>query len=484
MTPRAPARLTHLQADSVSTDMSSHSSALVATPTRAERRSWLRVAGWFSAAVAAVAMLGLVAHLLGSPELPPAHTLTQALRHNVTEVAAIVIFTMTYVAIALGKFPGLRLDRTGAALAGAACMVLAGVLPLKEAYQAIDFNTITLLLGMMIVVANLRLSGLFRLLSAWVATHARHPVILLSAVALISGFFSAFLVNDTICLALTPLVLDIALLLKRNPVPYLLAVAMASNVGSTATITGNPQNIIIGSLSHIPYATFASALAPVATVGLLFTIATIALIFRTEFWTTAALQAQPMRTRANYPLVAKSVLIALGMVVGFFLGLPPAGVAIVAGVLMLFTRRVKSEKVYAEVDWPLLVMFAGLFIVVAGLEKTVLSPHVIASVGALHLEHLPILGGLTALLSNIVSNVPAVLVLKPFVGQLPDPQRAWLVVAMASTLAGNFTLVGSVANLIVVQRARAQGVEIGFWTYFKVGAPLTVLTLLIGMLWL
>ena len=151
---------------------------------------------------------------------------------------------------------------------------------------------------------------------------------------------------------------------------------------------------------------------------------------------------------------------------------------------MLFTRRIKSEKVYAEVDWPLLVMFAGLFIVVAGLERSVLSPHVIAAVGALHLEHLPILGGLTALLSNIVSNVPAVLVLKPFVGQLQDPQRAWLVVAMASTFAGNFTLVGSVANLIVVQRARAQGVEIGFWTYFKVGAPLTVLTLLIGMLWL
>jgi Na+/H+ antiporter NhaD/arsenite permease-like protein len=259
---------------------------------------------------------------------------------------------------------------------------------------------------------------------------------------------------------------------------------MACNVGSTATITGNPQNIIIGSFSHIPYVTFASALAPVAAVGLLLTIALIALIFRTEFWTTAALQAQPLRTRADLPLVLKSVLVALGMVVAFFLGLPPAGVAIVAGVLMLFTRRVKAEKVYAEVDWPLLVMFAGLFIVVAGLEKSVFSPHVIAAVGALHLEHLPILGGLTALLSNIVSNVPAVLVIKPFLGQLPDPQRAWLVVAMASTLAGNFTLVGSVANLIVVQRARAQRVEIGFWTYFKVGAPLTALTLVIGLLWL
>jgi Na+/H+ antiporter NhaD/arsenite permease-like protein len=427
---------------------------------------------------------GLASHLLGTHDLPLAHALTEVLGHNVTQIAAIMVFAMTYVAIALGGFPGLCLDRTGAALAGAACMVVTGVLTLNEAYQALDFNTITLLLGMMIVVANLRLSGLFRLASGWVATHARHPVILLSAVTLVSGVFSAFFVNDTICLALTPPVIEIAILLKRNPVPYLLAVAMACNVGSTATITGNPQNIIIGSFSHIPYVTFASALAPVAAVGLLLTIALIALIFRTEFWTTAALQAQPLRTRADLPLVLKSVLVALGMIVAFFLGLPPAGVAIVAGVLMLFTRRVKPEKVYAEVDWPLLVMFAGLFIVVAGLEKSVFSPHVIAAVGALHLEHLPILGALTALLSNIVSNVPAVLVIKPFLGQLPDPQRAWLVVAMASTLAGNFTLVGSVANLIVVQRARAQGVEIGFWTYFKVGAPLTALTLLIGVLWL
>ncbi|MDB6158646.1 MAG: anion transporter [Gammaproteobacteria bacterium] len=442
------------------------------------------MAGWLGAAFAAAAVVGLASHLLGTHDLPLAHALTEVLGHNVTQIAAIMVFAMTYVAIALGRFPGLRLDRTGAALAGAACMVVTGVLTLNEAYEALDFNTITLLLGMMIVVANLRLSGLFRLASGWVATHARHPVILLSAVTLVSGVFSAFFVNDTICLALTPPVIEIAILLKRNPVPYLLAVAMACNVGSTATITGNPQNIIIGSFSHIPYVTFASALAPVAAVGLLLTIALIALIFRTEFWTTAALQAQPLRTRADLPLVLKSVLVALGMIVAFFLGLPPAGVAIVAGVLMLFTRRVKPEKVYAEVDWPLLVMFAGLFIVVAGLEKSVFSPHVIAAVGALHLEHLPILGGLTALLSNIVSNVPAVLVIKPFLGQLPDPQRSWLVVAMASTLAGNFTLVGSVANLIVVQRARGQGVEIGFWTYFKVGAPLTALTLVIGVLWL
>jgi len=178
------------------------------------------------------------------------------------------------------------------------------------------------------------------------------------------------------------------------------------------------------------------------------------------------------------------VAVTLAMVAGFFAGVAPPLVAIVAGAVLLFSRRIKSEKVYAEIDWTLLLMFAGLFIVVAGLEKSVLSPGVVDAVGRLHLDKLPILSGITAVLSNIVSNVPAVLVLKPFIAQLQNQQQAWLTVAMASTLAGNFAILGSVANLIVVQRARAQNVEIGFWEYFKVGAPLTVLTISVGVLWL
>ena len=167
-----------------------------------------------------------------------------------------------------------------------------------------------------------------------------------------------------------------------------------------------------------------------------------------------------------------------------FFGQPVAKVAIVGGAVLLFNRRVKADKVYREIDWPLLLMFAGLFIVVTGLETTVLTPEMIAAVGRLRLETVPVLATVTAGLSNLLSNVPAVLVLKPFVASVQNPQRAWLVIAMASTLAGNFTLVGSVANLIVAQRAQARGVTIGFWPYFKVGAPLTVLTIMLGMWWL
>jgi Na+/H+ antiporter NhaD/arsenite permease-like protein len=400
------------------------------------------------------------------------------------EAAAIAIFAMTYLVVALGRLPGFRLDRAGAALVGASLMVAAGALPLEDAPKAIDFDTIILLLGVMIVVANLRLSGFFRLVSGWVVTRARHPIVLLAAVILLSGALSAFLVNDTICLVLTPLVLEVVTQLRRNPVPYLLAVAMASNIGSTATITGNPQNMIIGSLSHIPYGVFAAALSPIAAIGLLLTIVLIAVSYRSEFRTPDRLRAEPQPVHLNSPIMVKSVVVSLAMVGGFFTGLPPAEVAIVAGALLLFTRRIKSERIYAEIDWTLLLMFAGLFIVVAGLDRSVLSPNIIAAVSRLQLQNLPVLSGITAVLSNIVSNVPAVLVMRPFIAQLQNPQQAWLTVAMASTLAGNFAIVGSVANLIVVQRARAQNVEIGFWEYSRVGVPLSVLTMGIGVLWL
>jgi Na+/H+ antiporter NhaD/arsenite permease-like protein len=402
----------------------------------------------------------------------------------VPEAAAIAIFALTYLVVAIGRLPGFRLDRAGGALVGASLMVAVGALPLEEAPKAIDFDTIILLLGVMIVVANLRLSGFFPLVSGWVVTRARYPIVLLASIVLVSGMLSAFLVNDTVCLVLTPLVLDLVTRLRRNPVPYLLAIAMASNIGSTATITGNPQNMIIGSLSHIPYGAFAAALSPISGIGLALTVGLIAFVYRSEFWTRRRLRGEPEPAHANWPIILKSVAVSLTMIATFFTGIPPAEAAIVAGAVLLLTRRIKSEKVYAEIDWTLLLMFAGLFIVVAGLEHSVLSPEVIGAVRRLQLDRVPVLSAITAILSNIVSNVPAVLVLKPFIAQLQSQQQAWLTVAMASTLAGNFTLVGSVANLIVVQRARAQNVEIGFWEYFKVGAPLTVLTIGIGVLWL
>lgn len=350
-------------------------------------------------------------------------------------------------------------------------MVACGVLSLQEAERAIELDTLIILLGMMIVVAHLKLSGFFRLVNGWALRRTHRPLPILAAVLLISGFFSAFLVNDTICLAMAPLVFDLATRLKRNPVPYLLAVAMASNIGSTATITGNPQNIMIGSFSHIPYGRFAMALSPIAAAGLVIAMAMIAVYYRRDL-TGGTVEPELPPEHYNLALVLKSVVITVAMVLSFFAGQPVAKVAIAAGGPLLLTRRVKPAKVYHEIDFPLLVLFAGLFVVVAGIQKTVFTPETLAFARHLHLERVAVVSAVSALLSNIVSNVPAVLVLKPFIEQLPAHRdQAWFALAMSSTLAGNFTILGSVANLIVVQRARRDGVEIGFREYFRLGAP-------------
>jgi Na+/H+ antiporter NhaD/arsenite permease-like protein len=400
------------------------------------------------------------------------------------KVASAVIFAASYLALAIGKIPGLSIDRAGVALVGAGLMVASGALSPEDAYKAVDLDTITLLLGMMIVVASLRLSGFFAIATAWVMQRAGKPLILLCAVTATSGIFSAFLVNDAICLVLAPLVLELTLRMGRKPVPYLLAVAMASNVGSTATITGNPQNIMIGSFSQIPYTTFALALGPVALVGLVITVGLVALLHREEFAGGGQVTAMKPNIRVNRVLVGRALLATAVMVAAFFAGQPPAKAAIIIGGLLLLTRRVKSERVYAEIDWSLLLMFAGLFIIVAGAQHALLTPDLVAAVGRLHLDQAPILSAVTAALSNLVSNVPAVLMITPFVESLASHETAWLTIAMASTLAGNFTILGSIANLIVVQKAATRGVEISFWDYFRVGAPLTVITLVIGTLWM
>jgi Na+/H+ antiporter NhaD/arsenite permease-like protein len=259
---------------------------------------------------------------------------------------------------------------------------------------------------------------------------------------------------------------------------------MASNVGSTATITGNPQNMIVGAVSRIPYVEFAAALAPVAVAGLVLVIVMLAALWLREFRQPAQLNAKLPSSRFHKPQLIKAVLVTLGVIVAFFAGVPVAMAAFLGGALLLVTRAIKAHKVYQEIDGSLLLMFAGLFVVVAAAEKILLTPEVIASVQAFHFANVYVLTANTAVLSNIISNVPAVLALKPFVLGLADQHRVWLVIAMSATLAGNLTLVGSVANLIVAERARAAGIHISFWAYCRAGIPIAIATLMIGAWWL
>ena len=397
-----------------------------------------------------------------------------------------IIFACTYLAMALGRVPRIRIDRAGIAFVGTAAMLVFGVLDLREAAAAVDAETIALLLGMMILVAYLQLAGFFAWVTQHVAVRFAGPHALLAVTIMLSGILSALLVNDVVCVALTPLVLDLCRRLNRQPIPYLVGLATASNVGSVATITGNPQNIIIGSLSGIPYLRFAARLAPVAAIGLALTYLIVALVYRRQLAEDAVAvpsSTPPEPLHIHRRLLIKSVLVTVVTIILFFAGQPIALVALGAASICLLDG-VRPAKVYRRIDWPLLVMFAGLFIVVHAFESQVVRGWHLQQWAGKFDSPVVIVSGLSVVLSNLVSNVPAVLLFKPLMAIASHPEQAWLALAMSSTLAGNLTVLGSVANLIVVETARRAGVELSFVEYLKVGVVLTTLTTLVGIAWL
>ncbi len=403
---------------------------------------------------------------------------------DINTTAVIAIFAGCYLVLALGQSPFFRIDRTGAALIGAILMVVVGRLSLDEAWRAIDHRTIILLFGMMILVASLHLARFFRVLGRRVVAGIRHPAALLVAIVFVTGALSALFVNDTVCLVFTPLLIDIARIRRLRPAPFLLALATASNIGSAAAVTGNPQNMLIGSLSGISYRSFLAALGPVALVGLVIDAALLLALFRRDLvptsWTD---QGEPLRP-VHRALMLKGGLIAAAVLAAFLSGLDTALVAAVAAAAVLVTRRVKPEKVYRQVDGGLLVLFMGLFVVIRGVEAAGLDSELFALMRPIGIQTVLGLSVVATLLSNLTSNVPAVMLLSRMVPHLPDPRQAWLTLAMASTLAGNLTLLGSIANLIVVEAARRHGIRIGFLEYLRVGLPVTVLTVAFGIWWL
>jgi Na+/H+ antiporter NhaD/arsenite permease-like protein len=305
---------------------------------------------------------------------------------------------------------------------------------------------------------------------------------LLGLTVAVSGVLAAFFINDVVCLVLAPLLLQLTRALRLPPVPFLLALATASNIGSVATITGNPQNMLVASFSGIHYRTFAMHLAPVAFLGLVVDFILLWAFYRSQLQGTLPLTAADLTIRVHRPLLIKSSLAALVAVVLFAAGAPVSNVALGVGAWLLVTRRVRPEKVYRDIDWTLLVLFIGLFVVVAGLETTGIDREAFATLRAWHLERALPLAVATTVLSNLVSNVPAVMVLKPLINGLEHSEHAWLMVAAASTLAGNLTPLGSVANLIVIEQARRAGVEVSFWSYLRLGIPVTILTLAIAIM--
>jgi Na+/H+ antiporter NhaD/arsenite permease-like protein len=411
-------------------------------------------------------------------------SVTPALLSDARTLAAYLIFLGSYIVFALGKFPWMKIDRPGAAIIGAVLMVAFRIVGGREALASIDFTTIVLLFSMMLIVANLKLAGFFDWITEWMIQRLR-PHHLLPTMILTSGLLSAFLVNDIVCLVMAPFVVHMARRLAVPPVPYVIAVATASNIGSVATITGNPQNILIGSLSGIPYVTFMAHLAPAALIGLVLDWAVIHRIYlRGTVDNVPVRQALSAPEFAHGPLRRKPGIVLAIVLAGFLAGIPAALVAAVGAALLLITRTVEPRKVYDEVDWGLLVFFLGLFIIVGGAERAGLTTNLLRPIEMWNLHRLPIFVTATAALSNIVSNVPAVMLLRTVVPGFPDPHTGWLALAMSSTLAGNLTITGSVANIIVIEGAAAEGVHVGFKEYFRVGLPVTAATLVTGSVWL
>ena len=412
------------------------------------------------------------------------HAVSPALLSDAKILAAYLIFFGSYFVFALGKFPGMKIDRPGAAIIGAVLMFAFRIVGPRDAVQSIDLGTLVLLFSMMLIVANLHLAGFFDWLTEWIVERL-HPSHLLPTVIFTSGLLSAFLVNDIICLVVTPFVLRITRRVGLAPLPYLLAVATASNIGSVATITGNPQNMLIGSVSRIPYRDFIAHLGPVAVIGLFVDWALI-------HW--MLLRGKPDRVPAAEEFAAseiqfaglrkKPIVVLVLVLAGFFSGIPAPLMAAVGAAVLLITRTVEPRKVYDEIDWGLLVFFLGLFIIVGGADRAGLTATLLRPVSAWNLHRIPIFVAATAVLSNIVSNVPAVMLLKSLVPGFPNAHTGWMALAMASTLAGNLTITGSVANIIVVERAGAEGVHLGFHEYFRLGLPVTVATLVLGSVWL
>ncbi|MCF6159205.1 MAG: anion transporter [wastewater metagenome] len=399
-------------------------------------------------------------------------------------IKSLLIFILTYIIISAQKTKWHKLDRPSGALLGAVLMVLTGVLTLDEAYRAIDFNTILLLLGMMLLITYLKIANCFKYLSYFLVTHARNSFLLLCFVSFSSGILSALFVNDTICLMFTPLLILALQQMQLNPVPYLIALATSSNIGSVVTLTGNPQNMLIGVFSKIPYLDFTMHLIPIGFLSLIANVLIIYMIFREDINFKKINPIQLVQPELDIKLTVKSMSVLFLIFLGFiFTGNLPLS-AITGGLALIIISGVKPQYAMEKVDWTLLLFFCGLFIVVGGIHKA----------GFLTLAHNtiePYLGDtipsqvvrfstFSVVASNLVSNVPFVLLSATWIDKFIDSKTMWYVLAMSSTFAGNLTIMGSVANMIVLELSK-EHVHIGFWDFSKVGFTTTLISTMIGI---
>jgi Na+/H+ antiporter NhaD/arsenite permease-like protein len=401
-------------------------------------------------------------------------------------VTTSIIFVATYLLL---SFPSLRImpvGRPAAALMGAVVMVMVGALSPARAYQAIDGNTLVLLIALMALSSFLEQAGLFARLSELASASKLSPSALMTALVFVSGVLSALLLNDTVCIFLTPVVCAVCVRRGLPLGPYLLALATSSNIGSAATLVGNPQNILIGSLGPLDFGGYARIVAPAALAGLIANALLLWLVFGRALARSAAfrLRVQPTPPEGLPNIKLAPVLIASLVLVGYGAGQHLALTTLAGVTALIALSRREPTRMFESIDWPLIVFFAALFVVVAAFAQTGL-PDAAFQLAAPHLQLYTASGvawltSYTLIGSNLFSNVPLVMLTAPLLRTLADPERGFALLGYVSTVAGNLTLLGSVANLIVAERAR-QHYQLGFVEYLRFGVASTLVALAVGV---
>lgn len=400
---------------------------------------------------------------------------------------ALIIFLLTYTGVAIGRVPGLAMDRTGIALLGAIALVVCGVVPLEKAEAAVDLPTILLLYSLMVISAQLRLGGFYSQIAAKITAMLTRPRLFLWVTMLTSATLSALLANDIICLAFTP-VLSVALITARiNPIPFLLGLAIASNIGSAATIIGNPQNMLIGQVGKLHFSSFLSWCTPPVLMALIGSYLILCRIYRNDLNKevsppTSEEEVLPHpfdQWQSTKGLVAIVILMIL-----FFTTIPRELSAISVAGLLLCSRKMTSRRLLGLVDWHLITLFCALFVVIDGIVAHHIPSRIIADLSShgINLHSLPMLAIFSTIISNIVSNVPASILLVRTLE--PGHPAQWYTLAVSSTFAGNLLPIGSIANLIVIEQARLLGVKISFREHARTGIPVTLLSILILIGWI
>ena len=398
----------------------------------------------------------------------------------------LALFLITYIGIALGKVPGLVIDRVGIALLGAIAMVGFGVVSTREAVQAIDLPTILLLYSLMIISAQLRLGGFYTWSASRMLALLASPKLFLLVLMAVSAILSALLANDIVCFAFTP-VLTVALIRSgMNPLPFLLGLAISSNIGSAATIIGNPQNMLIGQVGQLEFDRFIAWCAPPALISLLCGYLMLLWFYRDKM-TIGERQPAAANPDAwpdfNAWQSTKGIGAVVVLVALFFTPIPREVSAIAIAGVLLCSRKMKTRDILGLVDWHLITLFCALFIVIHGLAQAYDLRMVVDRITGwgVDLGNSAMLTGLTVVLSNIFSNVPAVMLLLPFMDPLNSHQ--WYTLALASTFAGNLFVLGSIANLIVIEQASRLGVSISFKEHARAGVPVTLVSLIVLVGW-